>query len=217
MLRPLERTWGWHVGATAASAYDASGAATAAQAAAVQRANHAGTQLAATVSDLNAAAVSVGSGTYDAAGAATAAQAAAIAASAQRASNLSDLNNAAIARTNLGLGSAATSASSAFDAAGATSSIVDAKGDLLAGTADNTLARLGVGANGRVLKADSSTASGLAWATASAVVDVRLAQRQETTARLGTGLPTTRRLSSLGWTRLVRLVVGPSSSRSASS
>ena len=41
---------------------------------------------------------------------------------------------------------------------------VDAKGDLLAGTADNTVARLPVGTNGYVLKADSSTTTGLAWA-----------------------------------------------------
>lgn len=39
----------------------------------------------------------------------------------------------------------------------------DAKGDLLAGTASGTFARLPVGANGRVLTADSSQASGLAW------------------------------------------------------
>ena len=62
------------------------------------------------------------SGAFDAAGAATtaasAAQAAAIAASAQKAANLSDLASAATARTNLGLGTAATQASTAFDAAG---------------------------------------------------------------------------------------------------
>jgi hypothetical protein len=59
------------------------------------------------------------SSAFDAAGAATAAQAAAIAASLQRASNLSDLANTATARANLGLGSAALQPSSAFDAAGA--------------------------------------------------------------------------------------------------
>ena len=41
---------------------------------------------------------------------------------------------------------------------------VDAKGDLIAGTADNTIARLAVGANDTVLTADSSTATGLKWA-----------------------------------------------------
>jgi hypothetical protein len=40
---------------------------------------------------------------------------------------------------------------------------INAKGDLLAGTADNTIGRLGVGANGTVLKANSATATGLEW------------------------------------------------------
>lgn len=44
-------------------------------------------------------------------------------------------------------------------------SLVDAKGDLLVGTADNTAARLAVGANDRLLIADSAQASGLRWAT----------------------------------------------------
>jgi hypothetical protein len=42
---------------------------------------------------------------------------------------------------------------------------IDAKGDLLAGTADNTIARLAVGSNGQVLTADSTAATGLKWAT----------------------------------------------------
>jgi hypothetical protein len=45
---------------------------------------------------------------------------------------------------------------------------VDAKGDLIAGTADNTIARLAVGANDTVLTADSSTATGLKWAAPAA-------------------------------------------------
>lgn len=44
-------------------------------------------------------------------------------------------------------------------------SLADAKGDLLTATADNTPARLAVGANNTVLTADSSTATGLKWAT----------------------------------------------------
>jgi hypothetical protein len=57
-----------------------------------------------------------------------------------------------------------------FTNAGAavTKATVDAKGDLIAGTADNTIARLAVGANDTVLTADSSTATGLKWASASA-------------------------------------------------
>lgn len=41
--------------------------------------------------------------------------------------------------------------------------IVDAKGDIIAGTAADTVARLAVGANDTVLTADSSTATGLKW------------------------------------------------------
>lgn len=42
-------------------------------------------------------------------------------------------------------------------------SIVDAKGDLLVGTADNTPARLAVGAGQKVLTPDPAAARGLAW------------------------------------------------------
>jgi len=45
-------------------------------------------------------------------------------------------------------------------------SIVDAKGDLIAATAADTVSRLAVGANGTVLTADSAEATGVKWATA---------------------------------------------------
>ena len=44
-------------------------------------------------------------------------------------------------------------------------STLDAKGDLLVGTADNVVTKLQVGSNNQVLTADSSTASGLKWST----------------------------------------------------
>ena len=43
---------------------------------------------------------------------------------------------------------------------------IDAKGDLLAGTADNTIGRLAVGTNDQVLTADSTASTGMKWATA---------------------------------------------------
>ena len=43
--------------------------------------------------------------------------------------------------------------------------LLDAKADLITATANDTPARLGVGANGTVLTADSAEATGLKWAT----------------------------------------------------
>lgn len=52
---------------------------------------------------------------------------------------------------------------------------IQAKGDLLAGTASQAIARLAVGTNGTRLVADSTTATGLAWAsdTQNTVIDAK--------------------------------------------
>lgn len=47
--------------------------------------------------------------------------------------------------------------------AGIPGSTIDAKGDLIVGTADDTYSRLAVGGNGQVLMADSGQATGLVW------------------------------------------------------
>jgi hypothetical protein len=51
------------------------------------------------------------------------------------------------------------------DATGIPATIFDAKGDIIAATAADTASRLAVGANNTVLTADSSTATGLKWAS----------------------------------------------------
>jgi hypothetical protein len=57
----------------------------------------------------------------------------------------------------------------------ATDAIFDAKGDLPGGTGANTAARLAVGTDGQFLKADSTQATGLAWATLSGGGDAVIA------------------------------------------
>jgi hypothetical protein len=52
------------------------------------------------------------------------------------------------------------------DANAIQNAIVDAKGDLITATAADTPARLAVGTNGQILTADSTTATGLKWASA---------------------------------------------------
>jgi hypothetical protein len=50
-----------------------------------------------------------------------------------------------------------------------TKKIADAKGDLLVGTADNAISKLGVGQNNYILTADSNEATGIKWAAPQAV------------------------------------------------
>lgn len=77
------------------------------------------------------------------------------------------------------------------------SSIVDVKGDLIAATAADTVARLAVGANGTVLTADSAQPSGLTWNAApgggipATIVDAKgdliAATAADTVARMAVG------------------------------
>ena len=66
------------------------------------------------------------------------------------------------------LGSSIDTTVFANASAGIPKTIVDAKGDLIAGTASDTVARVAVGTNGQVLLADSTAAAGVAWGTPAA-------------------------------------------------
>jgi hypothetical protein len=66
------------------------------------------------------------------------------------------------------LGSSIDSTVFSNASAGIPKTIVDAKGDLIAGTASDTVSRLAVGTNGQVLLADSTASTGLAWGTPAA-------------------------------------------------
>lgn len=82
--------------------------------------------------------------------------------------------NAAVSTTELGYLDGVTSAiqtqlnSKIGSAAAINPTIVDAKGDIIAATAADTVARLAVGTNGQVLTAASGEATGLQWATPAA-------------------------------------------------
>lgn len=94
----------------------------------------------------------------------------------------------------------------ATDASGIPATIFDAKGDIIAASAADTAARLAVGANDTVLTADSSTATGLKWATSASISNWTLLNAGGTAL---TGA-TTITVSSLSAKQMLILVDGAS-------
>jgi hypothetical protein len=89
-------------------------------------------------------------------------------------------------------------------------SIVDAKGDLVAASANDTPARLAVGANGTVLTADSAEATGLKWVAPSATIGSAqnfVSTQQGTSSLTYTGLTTAQSVTLTTGTK-VMVVVG---------
>jgi hypothetical protein len=81
--------------------------------------------------------------------------------------NAANSANTAISSTELGYLDGVTSSVQTQLDAKVAKSLVDAKGDIVAATAADTVDRLAVGANDTVLTADSTAATGLKWATPS--------------------------------------------------
>jgi len=87
--------------------------------------------------------------------------------------------------------------------------IVDAKGDIIAATAADTPARLAVGANDTVLTADSTTATGLKWASpASGLVTANnyVDSNQGTTSTSYTALTTAQSVTLTTGTKVLVLL-----------
>lgn len=82
-------------------------------------------------------------------------------------SNTASLVNPSVAYALNDLQTQITSASSSI-----ATSFVDAKGDLISASANNTPLILGVGTNGKILSANSATASGLEWIATSSITSV---------------------------------------------
>jgi len=64
------------------------------------------------------------------------------------------------------------------------SALIDAKGDLIVGSADNTTARVAVGSNGQVLVADSAQTAGVKWVSQESIVNWHEAVKLGTAAAL---------------------------------
>ena len=149
----------------AASATTASNSAAAAATSATSASNSA----TASATSASAAATSATSAAASATSAANSASAAATSATSAAASATAAATSAASAATSA-TSAAASAASAAAVLAGAIqASIVDAKGDLIVGTANDAVSRLAAAStNGYVLSVNSATATGLEWTAANA-------------------------------------------------
>jgi hypothetical protein len=131
------------------------------------------TSAASALASQTAAATSASSAATSASSALTSQTAAATSATAAATSATSAAASATAAATSAtsAAASATAAASSAVAAAAAVTSAIqlstiDAKGDLIVGTANDAVGRLGVGTNGQILTADSAETTGLKWTAA---------------------------------------------------
>jgi hypothetical protein len=91
-------------------------------------------------------------------------------------------------------------------------SLVDAKGDIIAATADNTVDRLAVGANDTVLTADSSTATGLKWAASTGGLNWEAFTPTYVNFTLGNGTVVARKATSNDFEAIIIIITFGSTS-----
>lgn len=144
-------------------------------ASAATSASSASTSASSALTSANSASASASAAATSATSAAASTSAAAISASSAAASATAASTSASSASTSASsaLTSANSAAVSAASAAAAVTtaiqaSIIDAKGDLIVGSAADTAARLGVGTDGYILTASSTATNGLTWSAAPA-------------------------------------------------
>ena len=164
--------------AAATSATSAAASVTAVEtsaASAATSASSASTSASSALTSANSASTSATSAATSATSAAASATAAATSATSAAASATAAATSASSASTSASsaLTSANSAAVSAASAAAAVTtaiqaSIIDAKGDLIVGSAADTAARLGVGTDGYILTASSTATNGLTWSAAPA-------------------------------------------------
>jgi len=160
-----------YASAAATSATSAATSATSAAASATAAANSVATIASYATSAANSASAAATSATSAAASATAAATsatsaAASATAAATSASSASTSASSALTSANSAAVSAASAAAAVTTAIQA--SIIDAKGDLIVGSAADTAARLGVGTDGYILTASSTATNGLTWSAAPA-------------------------------------------------
>lgn len=135
-------------------------------AAAATSATSAATSATASATSATASASSAASSATSATNAATSATSAAASATAAATSATSAAASATAAATSATSAAASATLAATIVASAVSGTLINAKGDLLVGTADDTVARLPVGTNGYLLTADSAETPGIKWAAA---------------------------------------------------
>lgn len=101
------------------------------------------------------------------------------------------VNGGDITEVTAGVGISGGGTSGAVTITNSMATAIDAKGDLVAGTGADTFSRLAVGSNNTVLTADSTTATGLKWATPAAPNASGVMCYRTTNVTLSNGVVTT--------------------------